>query len=115
MGCPALTWRARDGNHELVTSTLKILEILEAAQIEQPRAKAIVAAIDDHGKITSETASHGERSLRTWMHETFATKADLADLRAEMKGNKADQMKWVFLFWIGQTAVLGGLIKLLQQ
>ncbi len=36
-----------------------------------------------------------------------------ADLGTQIAETKADLIKWMFLFWIGQVAVLFGLIKLL--
>jgi len=53
----------------------------------------------------------------------LATKADvaalkaelatgLAEVRTEIAAFKADLIKWMFLFWIGQVAVLFGLMKL---
>ncbi|MBF0554795.1 MAG: hypothetical protein HQK96_09620 [Nitrospirae bacterium] len=44
-----------------------------------------------------------------------ATKADLTEergkLRVEIANVKADIIKWMFLFWIGQTAVMVALFK----
>jgi hypothetical protein len=36
-----------------------------------------------------------------------------AGLRTEMAQFKAEIIKWMFLFWIGQTAATAALIKLL--
>ncbi|MDR0792492.1 MAG: hypothetical protein LBE82_04225 [Chitinophagaceae bacterium] len=35
--------------------------------------------------------------------DTLATKTDLADLKAEI-------IKWMFIFWVGQIAILAGII-----
>ena len=40
-------------------------------------------------------------------------KTSIADLRSEMSAFKAEIIKWMFLFWIGQTAATAALIKLL--
>ena len=37
--------------------------------------------------------------------EIFLTKDDKIDLIKEIKETKADMIKWMFLFWIGQIAV----------
>ncbi len=34
----------------------------------------------------------------------FATKEDLANLKVEMERAFKDQLKWMFIFWIGQLA-----------
>jgi len=36
--------------------------------------------------------------------DLLATKKDLADLRVEIKETKAEIIKWMFIFWIGQLA-----------
>lgn len=89
-----------------VTNTLKILEILEAAQIEQPRAKAIAAAIGQAIQDHDGDLKTWMREQQEWMGKTFASKADLAEVKSEL-------MKWMFLFTLGQTAVLAGILKLL--
>jgi hypothetical protein len=46
------------------------------------------------------------------------TKQDGADLRAELRtemaNHKAEIIKWMFLFWIGQMAATAAIVKLLQ-
>jgi hypothetical protein len=75
-------------------STVKILSILEAASIE--------AALKEN-----------ESDLT----KTLMTKQDGADLRTELSTkiaeSKADVIKWMFLFWIGQMAVTATIVKLL--
>jgi hypothetical protein len=42
----------------------------------------------------------------------LATKQDIADVRVNASANKAELIKWMFLFWIGQVAVTFGFILL---
>ena len=42
----------------------------------------------------------------------FASKQDIADVRREIAEVKADIIKWMFLFWIGQLGAMIGLIVL---
>jgi hypothetical protein len=35
----------------------------------------------------------------------LATRTDISGLRIEMKQDKAEIIKWMFIFWIGQVAV----------
>ncbi len=44
---------------------------------------------------------------------TLMTKQDGAELRVEMSAFKAEIIKWMFLFWIGQIAVTTAIFKLL--
>ncbi|MBU6183604.1 MAG: hypothetical protein KGR46_12435 [Verrucomicrobia bacterium] len=87
-------------------STVKILSILEAASIEPPRARAIAESI--------EVALREQEEDLTKLLMTKQDGADLrGDLRAEMANQKAEIIKWMFLFWIGQIAVTTAIIKLL--
>jgi hypothetical protein len=76
-------------------STTKILSILEAAQIEPPKARAIAESLEIAFR-------EHEQDLTT----RLMTKQDGADIKAEI-------IKWMFLFWIGQIAVLIAAAKLL--
>lgn len=42
----------------------------------------------------------------------LATKEDLARTDAKIETSKAELMKWMFAFWIGQVATIFGLILL---
>jgi hypothetical protein len=56
-----------------------------------------------------------ERSVEATI-QTLATKDDLAkvkyDLSKEMGKFKADSLKWMFIFWVGQAATTIGIIML---
>jgi hypothetical protein len=71
--------------------TLKIYEILTADLPEQ-QAKAITKAIN--------TAIEADTEKKK---ELLATKEDLANVKAEL-------IKWMFIFWLGQIGVLSGII-----
>ena len=94
-------------------STVKILSILEAASIEPPKARAIaesfeIAFREQEGDLTKRlmTNQDGEK-LRAEI------KTSIDELRTEMAQFKAEIIKWMFLFWIGQIAATAALIKLL--
>jgi hypothetical protein len=76
-------------------STTKILSILEAAQIEPPKARAI-----------AESLELAFREQEEDLTKRLMTKQDGADIKAEI-------IKWMFLFWIGQIAVLVAAAKFL--
>jgi hypothetical protein len=76
-------------------STTKILSILEAAQIEPPKARAI-----------AESLELAFREQEEDLTKRLMTKQDGADIKAEI-------IKWMFLFWIGQIAVLVAVAKVL--
>ena len=88
-------------------STVKILSILEAASIEPPKARAI-----------AESFEVAFREQEEDLTKRLMTKQDGAELKAELStkiaDSKAEMIKWMFLFWIGQMATTAALIKLLQ-
>jgi hypothetical protein len=88
-------------------STVKILSILEAASIEPPKARAIAESL--------EVAFREQEDDLTKRLMTKQDGADLrAELRTEMANHKAEIIKWMFLFWIGQMAATAAIVKLLQ-
>jgi hypothetical protein len=88
-------------------STVKILSILEAASIEPPKARAI-----------AESLEVAFREQEDDLTKRLMTKQDGTDLRAELRTEmanfKAEIIKWMFLFWIGQMAATAAIVKLLQ-
>jgi hypothetical protein len=76
-------------------STTKILSILEAAQIEPPKARAI-----------AESLELAFREQEEDLTKRLMTKQDGADIKAEI-------IKWMFLFWIGQIAAFVAVAKFL--
>lgn len=45
--------------------------------------------------------------------DVLATKEDVYKLETKLAETKADLIKWMFLFWIGQTAAVLAIVKLL--
>ncbi|MCX6981986.1 MAG: hypothetical protein NTV08_14700 [Verrucomicrobia bacterium] len=90
-----------------MVSTLKIYEILEQAKIEDKQARAITMAI--------EQAWEGNNVEQS---KVLATKEDVSKLREELKvtiaESKSEMVRWMFIFWLGQIAVLAALFKLLK-
>ena len=101
-----------------MVSTLKIYEILEQAKIEDKQARAITMAIEQALENNNVEQSR-----------VLATKEDISRLREELKGeigslrqelkvaiaeSKSEMVRWMFLFWLGQVAVLAALFKLLK-
>lgn len=84
--------------------TLKAYETLTAAKMPDEQARALVSIVQD---------------LQEARLAEVATKQDLEILRAEQKADlsevKSSLIRWMFGFFIGQVAVLAGLIKLLKE
>lgn len=65
---------------------------------------------------TLELVHRDTQSLKEYIDTKFATKDDLnsntGQLRKELGETKADLIKWMFIFWIGQVAATFGFILL---
>ena len=55
-----------------------------------------------------------ERSVENSI-QTLATKEDVANIRREISESKADTIKWMFIFWIGQFAGIIAIIMMLLK
>ena len=92
------------------TLELKVYEIFKSKFSEQ-EAATVIEYFDIKAKAIVAEKTEGYQSLQNKdmesiqkvIHTVFASKADLAD-------TKADIIKWMFIFWIGQVAVTFGLI-----
>ena len=78
-------------------STTKILTILEAANIEAPKARAIAESLEIALKEQEDDLS-----------KRLMTKQDGSEIKAEI-------IKWMFLFWLGQMAATFAVVKTLVQ
>ncbi len=60
-----------------------------------------------------------ERFGRMLAEEAGKIRVEMANLRSEMKGDigdlRADLIKWSFAFWIGEVAVILGLVAFLVR
>jgi len=45
-------------------------------------------------------------------HLRAATKEDMAAVLIKMSENKAETMRWMFIFWVGQVAATFGLLMM---
>lgn len=43
--------------------------------------------------------------------DILATKSDISNVRQEISSAKADMIKWMFIFWIGQLGAMIALTK----
>ena len=89
-----------------MVDSLKVYEILKAAQISEPQAKAIAHAIKDAEREIAQDV----RGVLDERLVNLATKADLSDVRTEMAEMKAELLRWMFIFWLGQVAATIGII-----
>ena len=79
--------------------TFQLLDIFKGKFGEQD-AKFIVREFE---RIETSVAVKVDKKFEE-SRDVLATKKDLADLRADMEKGFKDNMKWMFIFWIGQLA-----------
>ena len=77
-------------------STTKILNILEGAKIESGQARAI-----------AESLEIAFRDQEEDLTRRLMTKHDGSEMKAEI-------IKWMFLFWIGQVIFTVGIMKFMR-
>ena len=83
-------------------ASLKIFEILRL-KFDEPQAKTIASAVETAVETALETNN-------SELFKTVATKKDISDIRVEMREMKAELIKWMFIFWIGQFASVVGVL-----
>ncbi|MEI7500378.1 MAG: hypothetical protein WCK84_07995 [Bacteroidota bacterium] len=49
------------------------------------------------------------------MTDELATKADIYKLDVKIEKTKAEIIKWMFIFWAGQTSIMIGILALFQK
>ena len=86
-------------------SDIQLFQILKQKMGEQ-EAEALVTFVDHKIRDNNETNLN-----------VLATKGDIAELKVEMSNlevkiadSKAEMIKWMFIFWIGQVAVTVGFL-----
>lgn len=77
-------------------STTKILNILEGAKIEASQARAI-----------AESLEIAFREQEEDLTRRLMTKHDGSEMKAEI-------IKWMFLFWVGQVIFTVGIMKFMR-
>jgi hypothetical protein len=85
----------------MATVSITQLYSLLSEKVGRETAESLTGYIED--KIKNELAEKTN---------LLATKEDLSKLETKMAENKAETIKWMFIFWIGQIAATFGFILL---
>ena len=93
---------------------VKILSILEAASIESPKARAIAESLEMAFREQEDDLTKRLMTNEDGAKIRAEIKTSIAELRTEIANFKAEIIKWMFLFWIGQMAATAAIVKLLQ-
>jgi len=86
----------------MIVSEIKLFEMLKA-RLGQQEAEAFVEILENKVDRKFDEAK-----------QTLATKEDLAKvegrLETKLAETKSEIIKWMFIFWMGQVAVIAGLL-----
>ena len=84
----------------MTVTTLDVYNILRS-KIGEKEAKTLVEFVEQ--KVT-ETFENKKDEL--------ATKNDICNLDGRIEKTKAEIIKWMFIFWAGQTSIMVGILAL---
>ena len=87
----------------IVTSVLQLFRILKE-RLGEKEAEALVEFVDAKFKDQNESNT-----------KVLATKEDIAVTRTMIADTKAELIRWMFIFWIGQIAATFGFILLFMK
>ncbi len=93
---------------------MKFIAIIKEVDADARKDAIAIAEERFERRLTEEVSRLDKRiteeisKLRVEMAEKFA------QLETKMTSFKAEIIKWMFLFWLGQIVVVAGLIKLLK-
>ena len=106
--------------------TLGLLDLLEhkgrewredVLSIAADRFGRVVA--EETGKLRALVADETGKFRALVAEETGKLRVEIAGLRAEFREGlavtRADMLKWSFLFWVGQVAVMAGLLAFMLR
>ena len=86
-------------------SDIQLFQILKQ-KLGEAEAEALVSFVD------SKIRDNNEANLKilATKEDIYALKEDIAKLEVKIGDVKAEMIKWMFIFWMGQVAVTVGLI-----
>jgi hypothetical protein len=90
----------------------RLVEEISGVNLKIESLRAEIASTSQ--SLHAEIASTGQSLRAEIASNSQSLRAEIASnsqsLRAEMMSFKAEIIKWMFLFWIGQMVVMGGMI-----
>ena len=97
------------------------LEILDRSQLPPSQARAIFQVMEaelsarEHTLATRADLDRGLHGLELKI-ETFRgeSRTEMQSLRAELKSDIRDTVRWNFAFWIAQLAAMAAILKLVR-
>jgi hypothetical protein len=93
------------------------LEILERSQLPPSQARAIFQVMEaelsarEHTLATRADLDQGLHGLEL---KVEAVRTEMQSLRAELKSDIRDTVRWNFAFWVAQLAAMAAILKLIK-
>jgi hypothetical protein len=88
--------------------TFGLIELLDAERKEGNEQMLTLAADRFERRLTEEVSG-----LRLEFHE--ALQEGLSAVRRELATTRVEQLKWSFVFWVGQVAAMAGLLAFMLR
>ena len=89
--------------NDMTITTLDLYNILRS-KIGEGEAKALVEFVEHKVAETFESKK-----------DELATKHDVYKLEVKIEKTKAEIIKWMFIFWAGQTGIMVGILALFHK
>jgi len=86
--------------NDMTVTTLDMFNILKSKNGER-EAQTLVEFVEKKISDSFDTKS-----------DVLATKKDISILEIKIEKTKADIIKWMFIFWAGQTSIMIGILAL---
>ena len=100
--------------YDMTVTTLEMYDILRS-RIGEAEAKTLVEFVEQKVSMQVE----GEVSGLSTRADLMATKtnltAEIAKLDLKIEKTKAEIIKWMFIFWAGQTGIMVGILALFHK
>jgi hypothetical protein len=100
--------------YDMTVTTLDLFDILRT-KIGEVEAKTLVEFVEQ--KVIQQI--EGEVSGLSTKADLLTTKADLkkdiSNLEVKIERTKSEIIKWMFIFWAGQTGIMVGILALFSK
>ena len=86
--------------NDMTVTTLKLYDMLRS-KIGDGEAKVLVEFVENRVEETFESKK-----------DELATRKDINKLDVRIEKTKSEIIKWMFIFWVGQTSIMVGILAL---
>ena len=88
----------------IAETSLKLFKLTQEFIKDKTKAREFVSRIEQ----TVDTKFHQQKDI-------LASKSDIADVKQEVSNVKADLIKWMFIFWVGQILAVLAIVNFILK